>query len=254
MSNSFNNINLPGLSSNKKEEEPKKKTVTGVEDSNDTEEKPESEVRLISAEWKGGPTGFQYNEQCFVDVKTEYLKKTIRKRIKGHLFAIYNDKEEDLAQEIEGFIDDETNTARLNIKNLWYVDLEHRKACLKDPSIKAQYLVKNISHSRGANTIDSPKLDMPATPYHSRGGFCLRICFDPYVTIKGATLTVKAENDEIFSSIVEDGILEFTAVYASKITVSSEYEGQSASNVIQWIAGEPPYPEQIIIIPSNNEK
>lgn len=163
MSNPWNDINLPGFSKGKKDVEPKKKFITGVDDSCGKEEMPEPEVRLLSAEWKPGPKGFQHNEQCFLDVKAEYLKKTIRARIRGRLFAKYNGEEFDLAQEIEGFIDTDSSIARMNIKNLWFVNLDHYKEWLKDKSVATQYIIKDIAHSRGANEIDSPKLDMPAS-------------------------------------------------------------------------------------------
>jgi hypothetical protein len=163
MSNPWNDINLPGFSTGKKDVEPKKKFITGVDDSSGKEEMPEPEVRLLSAEWKPSPKGFQHNELCFLDVKAEYLKKTIRARIRGRLFAKYNGEEFDLAQEIEGFIDTDSSIARMNIKNLWFVNLDHYKEWLKDKSVTTQYIIKGIAHSRGANEIDSPKLDMPAS-------------------------------------------------------------------------------------------
>src|SRR5512138_2834580 len=104
MSKPWNDVNLPVFSPNKKSEGSAKKFITGVDDSESTREEPKPEVRLISAEWKPGPKGYQHNEQCFLDVKAEYLKKTIRARIRGKLFAKYNGEEFDLAQEVEGFI------------------------------------------------------------------------------------------------------------------------------------------------------
>jgi hypothetical protein len=50
----------------------------------------------------------------------------------------------------------------MNIKNLWYPCNEHYYAWLKDPSTPCRYVLKNIKHSRGANTIDSPELEMPS--------------------------------------------------------------------------------------------
>lgn len=158
----WNDINLPGFSTGKKKEGPAKKFITGVDDSESNKEEPEPEVRLISAEWKPGPKGFQHNEQCFLDVKAEYLKKTIRARIRGRLFGILDGEEIDLAQEVEGFIDTDSSIARMDIKKLWFVHLDHYKVWLKDKNTPSKYTIKGIAHSRGANEIDSPVLDMPA--------------------------------------------------------------------------------------------
>jgi hypothetical protein len=159
----WNDINLPVFSTGKKDEGQAKKFITGVDDSEATKEEPEPEVRLISAEWKPGPKGFQHNEQCFLDVKTEYLKKTIRARIQGKLFGIVDGGEEvDLAQVVEGFIDSETSIARMDIKKLWFVNLDHYKAWLKNKNFPSQYTLKDIFHSRGVNKLNSPMLNMPA--------------------------------------------------------------------------------------------
>lgn len=164
MNNTWQDINLPGLSGSSMEEK-KSKFITGVEDSEPASEPVvEKEVRIISAEWIGGPNGFTFNEQCFVDVKTEYLKKTVRSKLTGNLFGIYNDEEIDIAQTVEGFIDDKTSTARMEIKKLWFVNNDYYDAWQKDNSAQCSYYLKNIRHSRGENTIDSPILKMPSSP------------------------------------------------------------------------------------------
>ncbi|MDG5816508.1 hypothetical protein QA601_15530 [Chitinispirillales bacterium ANBcel5] len=137
------------------------KFITGVEgDGRDEEEEHEPEVRIISAEWKPGPKGFQHNEQCFLAVKVKYLKKTIRAKIRGKLFGTYDGEEEDLAQTVEGFIEDD-DVALLNIEHLWFMGLRHYNAWREDNSTPSQYQIKQISHSRGENTIDSPVLELP---------------------------------------------------------------------------------------------
>ncbi|MDG5816730.1 OmpA family protein [Chitinispirillales bacterium ANBcel5] len=142
----------------------KPKFVTGVDESErDLYEDAEPEVRLISAQWKPGPKGFYYNEQCFLEVKAEYLKETIRAKIRGKLFCTFDGKEEDLAQVVEGFIEKD-GTAVIEIEHLWYMNLAHYNACKEDPNTPCSYTVKNITHSRGENTIDSPELEMPWEP------------------------------------------------------------------------------------------
>ena len=155
-------INSPGYAPETKKQEPGSAPKTGLESTTGIppETPPEPEVRILSAEWKPGHKGFQYNEPCYIDVKAEYFTKTIRARLLGNLWGIYNGEEYDLLQEVEGFIDKETGVARMELKHLWFVD-EHYRAWQDDKSTPCQYLIKNISHSRGENTIDSPVLDMP---------------------------------------------------------------------------------------------
>ncbi|KMQ49648.1 hypothetical protein CHISP_3432 [Chitinispirillum alkaliphilum] len=142
-------------------EEEKPKFVTGVEsDENEEPEKPEPEVRLISAQWKEGPEGFRYNKKCFLEVKAEYLRETIRAKIRGKLFGVYNGKEEDLNQEIVGEIGND-GIATMVIKHLWYINDDHYADHKKSPNLQCQYIVKSISHSRGENEIDSPALELP---------------------------------------------------------------------------------------------
>jgi len=166
MTQKFHDINSPGYSFViNKESSKEKKRNTGVDESKPVEKKKEDlEVRIISAEWKPGPNGYLYNEQCFLDVQTEFLpgkEKTIRHRIRGKLFGIFNGQEFDLSQEVVGFIESKTGIAQLEIKRLWFID-DHYSEWLKDPQTPCKYKIKNIFHSLGENKMDSPELDMPA--------------------------------------------------------------------------------------------
>ncbi|MFP4243389.1 MAG: hypothetical protein ACLFTW_15585 [Chitinispirillaceae bacterium] len=157
----FRDIDDLGFGPSKKVPKGPGKFITGCpeRDEPDQEEKPEPLVRLLSARWKPGPRGFQYNEQCFLEVRAQYLKKTVRSRVRGKLYGIYNGIEEDLGQEVEGFIQKD-GTALLDIKHLWFVD-EHYRAWKKDKTTPVKYQIKEISHSRGENVIDGPVLEMP---------------------------------------------------------------------------------------------
>lgn len=163
MAKAFHDINEPGFYVSQKQQ-PKQKPFTGVDDEPEEEKNPEPEVRLISAKWVPGPTGFQYKEQCFVDVQTEFLpgkEKTIRLRVRGKLFGTYKGEEHDLSQEVVGYINRDTGIARLEIKKLWHIE-EHYPDWYNDHSIPCTYKIKGIFHSLGENEIDSPELAMPA--------------------------------------------------------------------------------------------
>lgn len=158
----FHDIDSLVYTGKKKKESAKSEYITGVDDSGPVqEEEPERLVRIVSAEWIPGPKGFQYNEQCFLDVKTEMLKDTVRTRIQGKLFGIYNGEEVDILQNVEGFIDKNNCIARLSIKHLWFINDAHYKAWVKDKTVAVKYFIKEVSHSRGENTINSPVLEMP---------------------------------------------------------------------------------------------
>jgi hypothetical protein len=156
MAEQWRDINDVGFSRGSSEEPA---LVTSAEE--DEPEEAVSEVHLISAEWKPGHKGYLNNEQCFLEVKAEYLVETVRARIRGKLFGTYNDQEIDLAQEIVGFINKETGIARMEIKKLWFVNDEHYRAWKNDEDTPSHYIIKEITHSRGDNTIDSPVLDVP---------------------------------------------------------------------------------------------
>ncbi|KMQ50575.1 hypothetical protein CHISP_2568 [Chitinispirillum alkaliphilum] len=141
--------------------EEKPKYITGIEGENDTaKEKPDPEVRLISALWQEGPKGFLCKEKCYLLVSAEYLKETIRTKIKGQLFGVYGDEEVDLNQEVTGEIGKD-NVAKMEIKHLWFINDEHYEEWKRKPYVECQYIVKSISHSRGENVIDSPILQLP---------------------------------------------------------------------------------------------
>jgi peptidoglycan hydrolase-like protein with peptidoglycan-binding domain len=159
----WNDINNVGFSSGRTNEIPENRVVTGVEEDDSVQEECEPEMRLISAVWEPGPNGFNYKEKCILVVKGEYLKKTIRARIRGKLFGIYNGEEVDLSYEVEGFVDKQTSLARMVIKSLFFVNNDHYFAWQKDKNVAATYMIKGIFHSRGENTLDSPSLEIPAT-------------------------------------------------------------------------------------------
>jgi hypothetical protein len=173
----WNDINLPGFSRSQ-EEETDHDRITGVEDTTPDEE-PDDEVRIVSAEWVPGAKGFQYNEQCFVDVTAEYLVETNRAQIKGNLFGIYDGVEVDMGLNVSGYIDDSTMIARISIPKLYFINNDHYAAWQADNSVSCQYVLKGINHTLGANTIDSPVLDMPNGETAERKTFTIRLRLDP---------------------------------------------------------------------------
>jgi hypothetical protein len=160
----WHEINDPGFFHGKKQTKPKQEPITdtGVNESSSAEDKKDGpKVRLISAQWKPGPKGFQLTEQCFLEVTAEYLAQTASSRIQGKLYGIYEGEEVDLSEDVQGDLDEKTGIAPLEIKRLWYVNDAHYAAWIKNPTISSEYLVKGIKHLEGANEIDGPKLTLP---------------------------------------------------------------------------------------------
>jgi hypothetical protein len=92
--------------------------------------------------------------------KAKFLQKTVKKRLLGDLFVVYDGQEEDLHKEVEAFLDDEGNatfTVPLYYGNAYY------SALGENPGATCKYQIKNIRHIRGKNTIDSEYLEMPKT-------------------------------------------------------------------------------------------
>ena len=123
------------------------KRVTGVDDEERTTQKSEPEVRLLSTEWKPGESGFRYEKDCTLEVNTEYIKETIRSKITGYLWGKYGEEEVNLSEELTGHIDNETDTVKLQIKKLHFVNSKHYEDWDKDKNVKAEYFVKRIFHS-----------------------------------------------------------------------------------------------------------
>lgn len=190
MAKSFHDINLPKYSVPENKDKESKKVITGVDESERDESEVAKEVHLISSEWKPGPDGFQYNKKCILEVRAEYLKKTIRKRIRGKLYGVFEGAEEDLGQEVEGFINSENGIAQMEIKHLWFVNDKHFNEWKKDKSIQCKYKIKGISHSKGDNTIDSDFLEMPQAELTK---LRLRFDIDPEdISVQNDTFTLKS--------------------------------------------------------------
>jgi hypothetical protein len=119
----------------------------------------EIEVKLIEAKWKPGKNGFQFTEQCLLEIKAEYLKPTVRKRVEVRPFVVFNGVEEDLGSPTDAFLDDKgiaTAKILLEYGSAYYDALED------DPTATCQYKCR-LSHSTGEREIESELLDMPAS-------------------------------------------------------------------------------------------
>ncbi len=146
-------IDMPSAFTEEQEAAPADNTAA------DTEEAQSAyDVRFVDArEWGPGPRGFAFNEKCTLTVKAERLVETIRTRVEGELFAVFDGAEQRIAV-VSGTLDAD-GVACLEIP-LYYHDACY-EALAERPDAECTYVVRSIRHSRGANTIDSAELTLP---------------------------------------------------------------------------------------------
>lgn len=82
MASNWHDINSPGSSFGKKDEEPEKQPQT-IEDEPAQSEPEPVEYRIDRAYFKEGSEGFGFNKKCIVVVEGSFLLATIRTRIQG---------------------------------------------------------------------------------------------------------------------------------------------------------------------------
>lgn len=154
----FHDINMPVLNLPKKTE-PKPVKCAENPDSTDEEPKPH-EVKLVKVDkWSEGKNGFTFNEICYAEGTLEFFRKTIRKRVLADTFVETEDGfSEDIGSIAEAFANDE---GTFSLKVILYYGKHYYELLTDNPKAKCWYILKNIRHSRGANTIESIKLEMP---------------------------------------------------------------------------------------------
>jgi len=118
-----------------------------------------AEVRLLRASWQPGPDGFACNRRCFVEVEVELLRDTARASLTGRLYSIYEGSEERIDDDVRGTIDRATGIARLPV-TLWFGS-RHHAAWLDNRRAPCTYVMRDIRHSRGENTLESERLEFP---------------------------------------------------------------------------------------------
>ncbi len=155
MEKPWRDINDLGLSI-KKEKKPTPAPPISEEQA-PVEPKEEPKVRLSNGVFLEGPDGFQFNKKCKIRVKGEFLKKTIRKRVLFDTFVVYDEEEENLYQQVEGFIKD---NGYAETEMMLFYGEKYYDAMVNDPSVKCFYKFK-AKHTKGENVVESELLEMP---------------------------------------------------------------------------------------------
>ena len=154
----WRNINDLGFSfGNKAQKEKPKTKVVDLDEETTAPQKDEPEVKLSNGVFIEGADGFLFNKKCTIRVDAEILKETPRKRVTFETFVVFDGEEENLGQQVEGYINDEGHAEAEMM--LYYGD-KYAKTLHEDPTAKCFYKFK-ASHTKGANVLDSDVLKMP---------------------------------------------------------------------------------------------
>jgi hypothetical protein len=135
-------------------------------------EKTDPEVKLSDPQWAKGPGGYAFNKKAKISVKVDYLKQTIRKRVKFEVFVESAAGRENLNQNVEGI--EKNGRAEVEI-DLFYGD-KYSEKLRADPTAACKYFFK-ATHATGESPVDSGPLDMPQAL--EKKSFKIRLAFNP---------------------------------------------------------------------------
>jgi len=127
---------------------------------------------------------------------------------------------------------------------------------VEDPEQKGENL--KLAFEAIARSKASPRVEVPIIPKIERdlpvpGGACIHIRDEKSKLFKDAKINVYANEENVFSDVLNDGILELTDIFESELKVECEYEGMNTKKTITWIAGKPPYVAEDITIKPDQE-
>lgn len=157
----WHDINEPGWIKKKTAEEKSRQ-----QESDDTpapKEKEKPEVQLLSASWKPGANGYNFNEECLLEIQAKYLaEKVARKRVLCRLYVVCDGEEEDCSWEAEGVLNAD-GVAQVRIKLVFGENYYQKRQ--SDPAAVCQYKCV-VSNTAAEKQIESDLLDMPQNSEH----------------------------------------------------------------------------------------
>jgi hypothetical protein len=174
MSQSWHDINDPGFFKPKAKESPSARTLDNDASAMDIMPKQEPEIKLVSATWKEGAEGYEFNKKCSINIKAEFLKETSRRKITCRLFLVYDGQEEDLNHQVGADLEDD-GTA--NAEMTLYYGNAYYYALQENPEATCEYKVK-VTHPTASAELESEPLDMPNKKQSNRV-FKVRLQIDP---------------------------------------------------------------------------
>ena len=127
---------------------------------------------------------------------------------------------------------------------------------VEDPEQKGENL--KLAFEAIARSKASPRVEVPIIPKIERdlpnpGGICIHVRDEKSKLIKGAKVSIYADEKVVFSDVLNDEILELTDILESELRVECEYNGRKTQKSVNWIAGKPPYIAEDITIKPDHE-
>jgi hypothetical protein len=96
-------------------------------------------IRLLSAKWLEGKDGFEFNKECWLEVKAEIKDKSANKKVEVSLAVEYKDQAEDLKFTASGELD---ANGYVKIKVVLYYSDCYFDDLSNDPSAECLYFCK----------------------------------------------------------------------------------------------------------------
>ena len=157
MSSEWHDIDDPGFFSKKQDQNDSSKSDDVAVEAPPKTDTDEPEVKLIEATWQPGDKGYEFNKECYLEVKAEYLKKTSMRRVSAQLFVEFKGDTEDVSYQADGYLD-EDGIARIKI--ILYYGTAYNDALQDDPQAACTYTC-TVSHPSAEKEIQSEPLEMP---------------------------------------------------------------------------------------------
>lgn len=248
MAKEWHDINSPGFSFGKNNEEPEKQPQP-IEDEAAKKEPEPIEYRIDRAFFKEGPDGFGFNKKCIVVVEGGFLCKTVRTRIQGELCCESDAGFERLGCFAEGHADRKTGIAELEVT--LYVGNEYHKLTRENPNAKCRFFLKNVRHSRGDKIIESERLEMPQADVNGLGGIAIKIVDDEGSVISDRIAIVTMDGEELHNGTLSNGSFKIEDKPSSPFKVEIANDDNPIILEIPWQRA--PLLEQIVVLPKLEE-
>ncbi len=207
---------------------------TSSESSSDDQtnnEKTEYVVEFQEGKWLPGEEGFAFNKKCRLQVKGKYLKKTSRKKVTFDTFVLYNNKEENLYQQVEGFLNDECVAEAEAM--LFYGD-KYYDALESNPDAKCYYKFK--AHNNVCkNDIESELLEMPQIQKEILGKIVIQLVNSEYSSLENISVTLKNSEkkwEDSFTS--EKGEVTWESLPLDCYVIEFDIDNNSYSFEVPW--------------------
>lgn len=257
MASNWHDINSPGSSFGKKDEEPEKQPQT-IEDEPAQSEPEPVEYRIDRAYFKEGSEGsegfegfggFGFNKKCIVVVEGSFLLETIRTRIQGELYCESDAGVESLGCFAEGNADKQTGTAELEVT--LYVGEKYHKLTRQNPNAKCRFFLKDVRHSRGDRIIESERLEMPQSEVNGLGGIAIKLVDDEGTVISDRHVVVTMDREELHNGPLSNGSFKMEDKPSSPFKVEITNDDNPIILEIPW--QRVPLLEQVIVLPKLEE-